>query len=80
MQESNDDIWWIEKRDQLLDIAASNLNAYVYDLATIERAANAMLALDSVSRVLYAVKGEFQRRRVAYFVGGRGGFRLRVTG
>ena len=59
MQDSNDPIWWIEKRDRLLDIASTNLNAYVYDLASIEQAAKAMLSLGSVSRVLYAVKANF---------------------
>jgi diaminopimelate decarboxylase/aspartate kinase len=59
MQDSNDDAWWIQKSAELLDIAANNLNAYVYDLASIERAAKAMMSLRSVNRVLYAVKANF---------------------
>ena len=59
MQERSDQVWWVDKRDELLAIAKANLNAYVYDLASIERAAGAMLSLGSVSRVLYAVKANF---------------------
>jgi diaminopimelate decarboxylase/aspartate kinase len=43
----------------LLVIAGEHLNAYVYDLATVEAAAHRMRSLGAVSRVLYAVKANF---------------------
>jgi diaminopimelate decarboxylase/aspartate kinase len=51
--------WWQKKRDTLLNIADENLNAYVYDLDTVEFAVREILSLQSVSRVLYAVKANF---------------------
>ncbi|MGI9261816.1 MAG: hypothetical protein ACR2QR_07260 [Woeseiaceae bacterium] len=59
MRDKKHDAWWVRKRDALLSIADENLNAYVYDLETIERAARQMLSLNSVSRVLYAMKANF---------------------
>ena len=59
MQETENEAWWLGKRDELLKIADQNLNAYVYDLATIERSVKNILSLESVSRVLYAVKANF---------------------
>ncbi|MGI9206188.1 MAG: hypothetical protein ACR2Q3_19390 [Woeseiaceae bacterium] len=59
MHDKQQEIWWVKKRDVLLSIADKNLNAYVYDLETIEKAALNMLALNSVSRVLYAMKANF---------------------
>jgi diaminopimelate decarboxylase/aspartate kinase len=54
-----DDTWWLRKRDALLAIADENLNAYVYDLESISDAARDVLSLQSVGRVLYAVKANF---------------------
>ena len=59
MQQEKHEIWWVRKRDALLEIAAHNLNAFVYDLDTIEAAAKRVLAMPSVSRVLYAMKANF---------------------
>jgi len=59
MQEAHRDVWWLRKRAELLAIADQNLNAYVYDLETIRAAAQRVLAMQSVSRVLYAVKANF---------------------
>ena len=59
MHKQEHDIWWLEKRSELLNIAGEHLNAYVYDLASIEAAARNILSLDSVTRVLYAVKANF---------------------
>ena len=53
------DTWWIRKRDQLLEIAASKGNAYVYDLASISDAALSLKDLKNVDRILYAVKANF---------------------
>jgi len=53
------DIWWLQKREQLLAVAADRLNAYVYDSESVRQAARTMLGLTSVDRILYAVKANF---------------------
>lgn len=52
-------IWWVEKRQRLLDLATQHLNAYVYDADTIVRSARRLLELQSVDRVLFAMKSNF---------------------
>jgi diaminopimelate decarboxylase/aspartate kinase len=59
MQTADSDIWWLRKRSELLDIANQHLNAYVYDLETVRTAAHDVLSLESIGRVLYAVKANF---------------------
>lgn len=59
MQKEPSEIWWINKRAELLALAEQHLNAYVYDLDTIEQAASNVLAMSAVSRVLYAMKANF---------------------
>lgn len=54
--EASVDPWWMEKRQELLDLSAGQLNAYVYDRASVEEAANDLLNLENVGRILYAVK------------------------
>jgi len=51
--------WWLTRRDRLLQIAKEHLNAYVYDIESIRSAALGILNLDSVDRILYAVKANF---------------------
>jgi len=53
------DAWWMRKRDQLLKMAEKQLNAYVYDCDSVRQAARRLLSLNSVDRVLYAVKANF---------------------
>jgi diaminopimelate decarboxylase/aspartate kinase len=48
--------WWRAKRDALLALLDGHDCAYVYDLATVRAHADALLAMRSVSRVLYAIK------------------------
>ena len=48
--------WWRRRRDALLALAASHDCAYVYDLQEVRAAAAALQRLESVDRVLYAVK------------------------
>jgi len=55
------DIWWMQKRDRLLEIATGKLNAYVYDAESIREATRVLKELSSVDRVLYAVKANFNR-------------------
>ena len=51
--------WWLTKRDSLLRIVGEQANAYVYDLESIRTAAGGILGLESVDRILYAVKANF---------------------
>ena len=53
------DTWWMKKRDQLLDLAKNELNAYVYDRASVVEAATNLTSLKNVDRILYAVKANF---------------------
>jgi diaminopimelate decarboxylase/aspartate kinase len=53
------DVWWVRKRNELLEIAGREENAYVYDKETVAEAARSLLGLASVSRVFYAVKANF---------------------
>ena len=51
--------WWHAKREELLAIADSMPNAYVYDLDSVKQAAEGLKALRNVDRVLYAMKANF---------------------
>jgi diaminopimelate decarboxylase/aspartate kinase len=48
--------WWIEKREQLIEIATTKSSAYVYDRATLEAAVARMRGLQSVDQTFYAIK------------------------
>jgi diaminopimelate decarboxylase/aspartate kinase len=48
--------WWIEKRAELIDIAAARRSAYVYDRASIETAVARLVGLQAVDQVFYAIK------------------------
>ena len=48
--------WWVRSRDLVLDCLGDRQCAYVYDLATIEAAANALQRLRNVDRVFFAMK------------------------
>lgn len=51
--------WWIRKREELLNLLDGRLHAYVYDSDTVRDAAKSLLGLQSVDRVLYAMKANF---------------------
>ncbi|MBT8078547.1 MAG: bifunctional aspartate kinase/diaminopimelate decarboxylase [Gammaproteobacteria bacterium] len=53
------DAWWLSKRDQLLDIAESNRNAFVYDADSVRMAVSGLRDLKNLDRVLYAMKANF---------------------
>ncbi len=53
---STPDAWWVRKRDRLLEIAAAEQAAYVYDLETVRGAIDRLLSLNSVSTIFYAIK------------------------
>ena len=48
--------WWRQKRQQLLEALGSQESAYLYDLQSIQEAAQALRALQAVSRVHYSMK------------------------
>lgn len=53
------DVWWMQKREQLLKLADDQLNAYVYDRDSVAAAAKSLLDLRNIDRILYAVKANF---------------------
>jgi bifunctional diaminopimelate decarboxylase / aspartate kinase len=57
--------WWQAKRELLLGVADQGTPAYVYDGETIDRQADALLALPSVSRALFALKANSHPEIVA---------------
>jgi diaminopimelate decarboxylase/aspartate kinase len=48
--------WWRTRRDELLELMSGRDAAYVYDRASVCKAAQALLALPAVDRVLYSMK------------------------
>lgn len=48
--------WWHRRRHELLALAAERSPLYVYDAATLERAARRLLSLGAADRVLYSIK------------------------
>lgn len=48
--------WWRTRRVELVELLGERDCAYVYDLATVRAHAEALLAMRSLSRVLYAIK------------------------
>lgn len=53
------DAWWMRKRDVLLELAQRQSSAYVYDRETVREAARNLMQLESVDRVLYSMKANF---------------------
>jgi diaminopimelate decarboxylase/aspartate kinase len=53
------DVWWMKKRDELMTLADGQLNAYVYDRDSVIQAANSLLGLKNIDRILYAMKANF---------------------
>lgn len=56
---SGRDIWWLQKREQLLGLLVDRPHAFVYDAASVAAAARSLQQLGSVDRVLYAMKANF---------------------
>ncbi|MEX1993538.1 MAG: diaminopimelate decarboxylase [Steroidobacteraceae bacterium] len=48
--------WWRTRRAALLSVLGGRDCAYVYDIATVVQRARALLALQSLSRIFYAIK------------------------
>ncbi len=53
------DAWWMDKREALLTIAKEQGDAYVYDRDSVVHAAQSLVELQNVDRILYAVKANF---------------------
>lgn len=51
--------WYVRRRAELLDLAANQLNLYVYDADTVRAAVRRLQNLQSVDRLLYAMKANF---------------------
>lgn len=49
-------VWWRERRDALLALAAGHESAYVYDLASVDAAAQRLRGLGNAERILYSMK------------------------
>ena len=56
LQES---VWWLQKRDHLLDLAKNQLNAFIYDSKTIERSIVSLKNMESIDKIFYAMKANF---------------------
>ena len=56
LQEST---WWLQKRDHLLDLAKNQLNAFIYDSKTIERSIASLKNMESIDKIFYAMKANF---------------------
>ncbi|HZF14147.1 MAG TPA: bifunctional aspartate kinase/diaminopimelate decarboxylase [Thermoanaerobaculia bacterium] len=59
--------WWQRRREELLDVAAKEAPVYVYDEATLEEAAKALLNLPAVDRVFYSLKANSHPGVLAVF-------------
>ncbi|MDZ7643694.1 MAG: hypothetical protein U5K76_05305 [Woeseiaceae bacterium] len=53
------DTWWIRRRGDLIAALGDRQHAFVYDAATLCAAAESLLSMPSVDRVLYAMKANF---------------------
>ena len=56
------DAWWMDKREALLTIANERGDAYVYDRDSVVHAAQSLVELQNVDRILYAVKANFNAK------------------
>lgn len=48
--------WWVQKRQQLLEIAAEASSSYVYDTASVRDACERLLSMDNIDQMFYAIK------------------------
>ena len=59
MKDTKHPAWWLQRRKQLLELANDHLNAFVYDTGTVLRAAAGLHNMQSIDRVLFAMKSNF---------------------
>lgn len=67
-------VWWRERRDELLAVAARESPLYVYDAETLDRSAASLLALRSLDRVFYSIKANNHPELLARFAAAGLGF------
>ena len=53
-------MWWINKKDVLLDIASKTSNSIVYNKKSIEKSITKLNEIDSIDRLYYAMKANFK--------------------
>ena len=52
-------MWWINKKDVLLDIASKTSNCIVYNKKSIEESITKLKEIESIDRLFYAMKANF---------------------
>ena len=52
-------MWWINKKDVLLDIASKTSNCIVYNKKSIEKSITKLNEIESIDRLFYAMKANF---------------------
>ena len=52
-------MWWIYKKDVLLDIASKTSNSIVYNKKSIEKSITKLNEIESIDRLFYAMKANF---------------------
>lgn len=57
--------WWLRRRDELLDLAEGQANAFVYDTETVIERVERLRALRSIDRILFAMKSNFHPELLA---------------
>ena len=71
MPDNQEQPWWQRRREDLLRVAESELNAFVYDPGTVLEACDSLTELASIDRVLFAMKSNFNPE-VLRLLAGRG--------
>lgn len=59
--------WWRVRRDELVALAAEASPLFVYDQDSLDAAAERLLAMDNVDRVLYAIKANWHPEVIRRF-------------
>jgi len=57
--------WWLDRRQQLLEVTRTESSAYVYNLNTVSQSAIGLKQLSSINRILYAVKANMNADVIA---------------
>ena len=52
-------MWWINKKNVLLDIASKTSNCIVYNKNSIEKSITKLNEIESIDRLFYAMKANF---------------------
>ena len=63
------DAWWMRRRGELLALLDDRPHAFVYDAGTVASAVRALQGLESVDRLLYAMKANFNEDLLRHIAG-----------